>query len=212
MRSRKKLYYIPGTISLISLPLLFYFYNIQYHEELVQTAIPIIVWNKNWTEKFPNLFSGNYPPKRNYQDIYLTGDDKTDNIKLAFSELRVREIIQQNDGANGVHYYFGEATTYASFIKVLDILRTEKAKKYMIYDNDIWLLHDPPEPVSKTIQGFICGTTYSSAKMNEPERSHWLTFKKHFKDAGESSWQIFIAFMVLFGFTIFSVNNQNKDD
>ena len=134
---QKKIYYIPGIISLTILPILFYFYNDKYQKASNQTVIQLFVWDPNLPKKYPGIFTDEYPPKRKYEEIFLTGDNTSDKIKLDFSQIRVREILTQNDSINGVHFYFGENAQYRKFIKALDIFKMEQAKNYMVYENDI---------------------------------------------------------------------------
>jgi hypothetical protein len=91
-------------------------------------------------EGFYTLFNGNIFPARKYTDINLSGDYKTDEIKLNFFHLRVKEIINKNDTVNGMHLIFEDSANYGEFIRAIDILRYEGASYYMAVDNHLWFI------------------------------------------------------------------------
>jgi len=190
---RKKLYYIPGIISLTVLPILFiYFADIEISSRTVG-IIPIVVADTNLSKKFPDIFKdykGTFPPKRNYVDIILTGDEATDKIKLDFAQVKIGETLAANDSINGLHFHFSDSSRYWTFIKAIDILRTEGAKTYMPLDNDLWFYHFPPDT---TIENWICGTTYNTV-VYEKETSWWTKILSQVTHCWQSSWQLIIAF------------------
>jgi hypothetical protein len=81
---RKRIYYIPGIISLLVLPILFYSYNNRYQKTHTQTILQLNIWSPDLLKRFPTNFKDEYPSKRKYVEICLTGDDKSDKVKLDF--------------------------------------------------------------------------------------------------------------------------------
>src|SRR5688572_20842892 len=153
-KTTKKFYYIPGIFSLIIVPVLFYYYGSHYIKTLHQGTIDLFWFDPELTKKYPEVFSGQYPEKRNYIDIQLTGEEQRDKVKLDFAQVRIREILAHNDSINGLHFNFSSESEYWSFVKALDILGAEGAKTYMPYENDLWFYHTPPDT---TIQVWTCG-------------------------------------------------------
>ena len=205
--NRKKIYYIPGIISLTILPIIFCFYNYSYQRTNIKTVIKSFFWNPELPKKYPEIFKEEYPPKRNYEDIYLTGENESDKIKLAFSQIRVREILKYNDSTKGVHYHFGDSSEYWTFIKTLDIFQIEQAKTYMIYENDIWFMH---YPLDTTIQTLVCGTIYNDNLPNSPKISCWTTTLEKIKPIWDSSWQVLLSYTVLLFFIGFNIFKPTK--
>lgn len=97
-----------------------------------------------------------YTEIRNYHEIHFTGNSDTDTIKLEYARIRIREIIQQADSINGIHFTFGDSTSINIFIHTLDILYQERAQRYIIDKGDVWF-YEKPEPVEPS---FVCGTPY----------------------------------------------------
>ena len=194
---RKKIFYIPGIISLTILPFLFiYFANNEIQNKSLG-VIPLFLADTNPPKKFPAVFEkyeGTFPPKRNYLNIRLTGNESDDRIKLSYAQIRIKEILSANDGANGLHFHFGDSSHYWTFVKAVDILRVAGAKTYMPLDNDLWFYHFPPDT---TIKNWICGTTYSDVVYEEPTVSLWNKAREWTRHIWNNSWQIISSFIAL---------------
>jgi len=154
-----------------------------------------IVWgDTNLPKKFPEVskdFKGRIPPKRNYTRILFTGDEKTDKIKLGSAQMKIREILSTNDSLSGINFEFGDSAQYWTFVKSIDILRTEGANNYMLLNNHLWFYHFPPDT---TTVNWICGTTYSDVVCEKPKVNWWTKTTKCTYDIWRSSWQIILLF------------------
>jgi hypothetical protein len=145
MINRRKIFYVPGTISLAFVPLLFIYFANKQQKEIPTSVISIFWADTNYLKK--NNFYGRlyniFPASRNYVEIKLTGNNKDDRAKLDFSRSRIREILAANDSTRGLHFIFMDGAEYRTFIKVLDILITEGATTYMCIDNSLWFYQVP---------------------------------------------------------------------
>jgi hypothetical protein len=74
----------------------------------------------------------------NYQEIHITGEKDKDDIKLDFARVRIHKIVQERDTLNGVHFSFGDGAKFGLLIRTLDILRQERAQRYIIDSGEIW--------------------------------------------------------------------------
>lgn len=197
-----KIYYIPGIFSLIILPIVFITFAQRAIKDSTLSVLPIALADTNLPKKFPEIFKdfeNSFPPKRNYLDINLTGDNQNDKIKLDFAQIRIREILSKNDSTNGLHFKFGDSSEYWTFVRALDMLRYEKAKTYMPLDNNLWFYHFPPDT---TLVNWICGTTYSDIVYFESKFSFWKKVTKWTSDIWKSSWEIISAFITFLFFVI----------
>lgn len=146
----KFLYIIDFSI-LISLFLFFY-----YSSKIVKNKNEQGVITTNWPnpdnyKNNPEIW-GQLPPKRNYIQIELTGNDSEDKIKLGFSQLQIRKMLFSGDSLLGVHFIFGNTAEYWTFITALDICRIEKARIYIPHNNNIWVLYAPVPRIDTTNQ------------------------------------------------------------
>lgn len=79
-----------------------------------------------------------FPAKRQYLTLYFTGDPQTDKTNLASSRLLIKEILTTNDTLNGIKFHFTDNASYHSFVKTIDLLKNEGAKRFLFINNDIW--------------------------------------------------------------------------
>ena len=196
--------YIPGIISLIFLPFIFIIFVKNHYRTHNINAVGIAWADLAFMESNPDFFEsyrGNYPPKRDYTIIDLTGDNQTDKIKLQFAQIRIRELLATYDTLKGVHFLFGDRSNYGSFIKAIDICRVERAKTYMPYKNNVWFYNLPAITVDtrQKIAAISCGTSYVKVITKLP---WWSVAGQTARNIWRSSWHVIIGFIV---FTFFSV-------
>ena len=183
-RVKSKVYYIPGILSLIILPVIFINYA---NKKIIATSmgvIPIVLADTNLPKIIPEAFkkfNGSFPPKRNYIDIIFTGKSKDDGVKLDFAQIEIREILSENDSINGVHFQFSDNAQYGTFFRAVDVLRSEGAKRYMPLDKDLWFYHFPPDT---TNDNWVCGTKYNTIYVDQK-----LPFWKKANDLINKSWK-----------------------
>lgn len=152
---RKKIFYVPGIISLAIIPLIFSHYAQNAIQVRSITTLPIFMADTSLFSKFPELFArfdGHIPPRRNYLDIIITGSNPNDEIKLDFVRVRVKEMISQNDLLNGIHFKFQKTSRFGAYVRVIDLLRSEGAKTFMPLNDDIWFYNLKPDTLTKAVQ------------------------------------------------------------
>jgi hypothetical protein len=207
MQKNKKLYYTPGMICLLILPFLFIYKAQIYQKQINQSAIVLFMPDTKMYKESMKAIKGTTKHKRHYVEINLTDSFEDNEIKLSYAQLRVREILAANDGVNGVHLKLSDSTPYGTFIRAIDILRVEGAKRYMAFDNDIWFLHEPPDTSAETIQSWVCGF---SASYEKKEPSNWQILQKKISMTLKSSWQLIITFSAFFFFSLYSIKRSRK--
>lgn len=144
MKGRRKLYYVPGMISLILLPILCYNYLRQFKkDERCKEVVFCSRYSPQYKGmmRFDTSFLSRPKTKRAWQIVELNGIETEDDSKLAMFRLRVREMIKQKDSIHGIHLLFLENAKYGSFIKSLDICEQEGLLIYAAFENNLWALY-----------------------------------------------------------------------
>ena len=116
---RRKIFYVPGMISLIFIPLLcfYHFYKVDAFKE--EGCISFFYPTDSVSiKKFVSL-------ERNYQDFTFNKslDLETNNLNNLQRDLRQLNI--ENDTIKGVKIHLGSKMKYEVYIKILDILSIE---------------------------------------------------------------------------------------
>jgi hypothetical protein len=102
----KKIYYISGIISLTILPIIFIHYAHKAIRDKTPTSITVFFADSNYIKSHVWLVNRHLPPKRNYSEIVINGNNLNDKIKLDFTQVRIREIFSQKDTLNGSPFVF----------------------------------------------------------------------------------------------------------
>jgi hypothetical protein len=202
MQKKKKMYYTPGIICLFILPFLFINQASQYKKQINHSYIESFWPSASMENEYMKAIKGSGKHKRHYINIDLKESVEDNAIKLAYAQLRIREIIASNDSINGVKFHFSESTPYGSFVKALDILRVEGAKRYIPIENNLWFLHEPPQP---EIMDWVCGTTYQYIYIGP---SKWQVIKKKIHSVWQSSWQLIISFSIFLVFNLYAIKRS----
>lgn len=191
----RKFYYLPGIISLAGIPFLFYFFLYSYEKESAQTVLPLFFWSPTFYPKSAELHPKPQLPLRNYTDIELTGENSTDKVKLDYAQVRLREMMSRQDSLSGIHFSFGDRSQYWTFVKAVNMCYAEGVKSFVPYENHLWAVYTPQEPVSEqTSEYWACGTTYLNF---ETKPMVWAAAKEKIGLWWRSSWVVIIGFSVL---------------
>ena len=140
-KTKRRIYYLPGMISLVLLPLICIWYInpgkwFQHHG-----VLEVVMPDPPTRDSDKILYSISSLPKRNYHNINLTGEEFGDKVKLNNAQFELRRLLQEKDTINGLHIIFGNKTKYWEMVKAIDICKIENVQAYMLYRNDFWALN-----------------------------------------------------------------------
>ena len=213
---RKKIFYVPGLISLVFIPLfcLVYFYNINAFKVYGSLDISLVS-DKEEFEKYK------IKDLRKYKDFIFNGE-KTQELKLQELKLQelklqelkffVRDLVRKYDTINGAKIHFGLKTDYNTFVNVIDILTTEKVPTWAPFKDDMYVLASG-KPKQKEDHRFFCGTGAYSEKNTlrieeENRKKELFIFQVSFL---RQQWIIFLGYLGILFLNIFTLVKFNKN-
>lgn len=203
-------------ISLVLLPFLclYYFYENKFFEE--ERAMNLGFVDKESFEEFKkkNVF----PIPRNYKEFVFNNSIELEKDKLEQIQLSVRELKKTNDTINGVKIHLGKKTTYAVFIRLMDILGVEEEMPmYSLYKDDLWVLMPNKSKMQKEKKEennrVNCGTQAvmwaEAMRLEEIKKGNE---KQEFKDSFfKDILPILLAFLGIVILNIFALVKFNKN-
>jgi len=161
---RKKLYYIPGLISLIGLPILLFFMNPEDPEEktCVKLFLPSDEKPKDGNIKFSKYGVYDLVKKKKlttiYLDEYIGFDDSQElylsNTKLSFIQREIERLEFTNDTSSVLKVEFDKQATYGQFIWLMNQTMLYHVRRFALVDNEFYLFANPP-PVHYQSQDLI---------------------------------------------------------
>ena len=215
MKKSRKLYYVPGIISLIVLPIVFYYYCIstfKKEERIIQVAFLSSVKNSH---NYPESYMRNDTTllslpgiRRNYLDIEISGNEIQDKHKLDLFRLQIRKLINDWDTINGIHLIFLENSKYGAFIEALNICEKEGAFRYALFENNLWVLNLKND--KSHIEQIRKIRKIDNEEWNSREAPKKKYLALNFSDwfnLIKKNWLIFISFLCL---SYLSINKTRK--
>lgn len=126
----KKIFYIPGLISAVLIPVLFWYYGNQKFEDINVSVIDIGLPAKE-REDDKNTFAS-FEPYRNwdYKKIKIASGTAKENSKSYVYELK--NLQKRNEKESGIEFILDQNNTYGDFVSVLNDLAIAKQDQYAV--------------------------------------------------------------------------------
>lgn len=197
----RKIYYVPGLISAIIIPLVFYYLGNQKFKEINISYISLGLPFKYDKDIPLEEQTYTFEPYRNgkYQQIEVEPNSARKNSK--FHIVQLNKLQEKNLEGTGIEFILDDNNTYDDFVSILNDLAITNQEKYgMDLDNTghIFVLVNYKNPIIQEIEIFRCGTGLMMEYQNNP---------KYFKGYKKFQYQISQlpekAFYIIFSFLIF---------
>lgn len=208
---RKKIFYVPGMISLIFLPLFcfYHFYKVDAFKIYGGMKLDLPYKDLFHEYKISTL--------RKYKVFDFDGKMSEKN-KLEEMAFYLKDLKVRRDTVNGIQIHFGPKANYQTFISSIEILTVEDAPTWVINDNDIFVIGSSNTPKkrknSAVTNTMNCGTMEvmrqnaywdHKAKKEEEEHNFRISFFKE-------KWKlIFLGYVGLVFLNIFLLVKFNKN-
>ncbi|MEN2402950.1 hypothetical protein GKZ90_0024400 [Flavobacterium sp. MC2016-06] len=132
---RKKIFYVPGMISLVLIPLFCFchFYKVDAFKVYGGMDLAMPPSDQNYFEEYK------FKTLRKYKEFDFDVSE-LGNKRLIEMQFYLRRLKMNRDTINGVKIHLGSKTRYETFISSIDIISLEDAPTWIIDDNDIYVL------------------------------------------------------------------------
>ncbi|KFF05029.1 hypothetical protein [Flavobacterium reichenbachii] len=176
-QKRKRIFYVPGMISLVLIPLFCFYHFYKVDAFKVNAGINLHLPNKE------SFFEYKIPSLRKYKVFNFNENEISEKKKLQDMQLYLRKLANNKDTINGIKIHFGLKTNYDVFIRTIDILDEENAPDWTINENDIYILGSTNtyKKVKDTIQydTMNCGTLEIMRRQAYWEQKEKIEEEKH---------------------------------
>jgi hypothetical protein len=152
---QRRLYYVPGLISIIGLPILLFFYCPK--ETVSPTCLKVFLPTDRKDDpgmiKFSKemVYKSLKGKKITTIDLdverFYEGDNRTQYVfiqKLHFISREIERLEFSTDTSSILKVQFGANNTYGDYVWVLNQLFLYKVKRYAFVDNNFYVYADPP--------------------------------------------------------------------
>ncbi|WP_288460671.1 hypothetical protein [uncultured Chryseobacterium sp.] len=201
----KKIYYFPGLISALLIPVLFWYYIHPYIDKTVYNVVDIGLPAKLRKDNYNQ--NATFEPLRNwnYKKIAVPPNEAKNNSDFFVSEIKAMQ--KRNEKNSGIEFILSDKNTYADLISILNDMHISKNDMYAIdteKTGNIFAVHYYVEPTKeKESEYLLCNDLIY--EVEEPTfMDKFLAFNQHFQTVFENVSELPKgAYYILFAFLLF---------
>ncbi|MEE6128609.1 hypothetical protein V2E39_14530 [Chryseobacterium arthrosphaerae] len=209
-----RVYYFPGLISALVIPVLLWYYGNKKIEEVTTSVMDIRIPAK--LNQDNSNYNDTLEPLRNwnYKKIFVSSGKAKENSGIYISE--VRALQQRNEQKTGIEFILGEGNTYGDFVSLLNDMHITKHEEYGLDLEKTGHLLVPvmyQKPNSEPC--YLCNDVVIEAidsgsivDDNIPKPNLFDKTREFFTHLTKEAYYLFMGFMILFSISLFS-NKQN---
>lgn len=200
MNHRTLIWYSPGMISLLLLPVLCLYSLKRAGCFEKQNIIPVFCITKEFYELPRN---GNIvfirPPDRRNLEIVLDSDERHVKTRLDDAQRYADQIFTEKDTLNGILFRFAKGAKYWMFVRALDICKTAKMQHFVTMENSVQAYYEAPVMVNSFhLPIHFCDVIVDNRSCKQAEikarEEQFRIFSYHF-------WPLALAFGLLVVFS-----------
>ena len=201
----KKIYYFPGLISAIMIPVLFWYYGSQrVHPQysVIDLGLP--------SKVRPNIPSLNtFEPYRNwnYKKITVKPNSSLQNQNFYVSELK--KLQAKNEKESGIEFIINDDKSYQDLIALLDAMDLSKQEAYCVdmeKTGHIFAIHFYIDP-KKEIQP-ICGGSIGGEYYDQKAALNLMKPDTFINEIPQQSYYLIFGFLIFLNISMLSIKER----
>lgn len=210
----KKIYYFPGLISALLIPVLFWYYGNQKSEDINVSVIDIGLPAKE-REGIKNTFASFEPARNwNYKKIKIVPGTAKENSKSYVSELK--NLQERNEKESGIEFILDQNNSYGDFVSVLNDLAIAKQEQYAVdleKTGHIFAVYSYIDPKVQypEYECLLCNDTIDwgpAETMNAFESTRYGQIFNLFTTASKETSYIIFGFLIFLNITMLSIKER----
>ncbi|BAP30591.1 uncharacterized protein CHSO_1554 [Chryseobacterium sp. StRB126] len=210
----KKIYYVPGLISAVLIPILFWYYGNQKFEEINISVMDIGLPAKE-REGINNNFASFEPARNwNYRKIKVVPGEAQQNSKLYVSELK--NLQKRNEKESGVEFILDQNNNYGDFVSVLNDLAIAKQEQYAVdleKTGHIFAVYSYIDPKMQypEYECLLCNDIIgwdSAETVNTFESTQYGKIFNLFRTASKETSYIIFGFLIFLNISMLSIKER----
>lgn len=203
----KKIYYFPGLISAVIIPLLFWCYGNRKFEEINLNVIDIGIPAKMKPgDEINNVYSFESLRNWDYKKIKVPSNKAKENSNLYVSEIiKLKERNQQN---TGIEFVLDDRNTYGDFVSLLNDLHITKSEEYALdleKTGHLFVIQRYIPPIVE--ECLLCNDTINTF-IDSGSEDNWAAYLNFIEPKGYTKFTNILtqlpkeAFFIIFGFLL----------
>jgi hypothetical protein len=209
----KRIYYVPGLISAVIVPVLFWFYINPYVDKTKYNVIDIGIPAKLREDRSNDIYS--FEPVRNwdYKKIKVDPSKAKENSKFYVSEIKA--LQKRNEKDTGVEFILDHNNTYGDFVSLLNDMAIAKQETYAVdleKTGHIFAVQGYKDPykIDENYNGIRCGTRSDSDTVYYMDELNYRGLEKmnYLFNLPKQSYYILFGFLLFLNISMLSIKER----
>ena len=138
----RRIYYVPGILSAVMSPIMFWFYGNRELQKPIPNVIDLVLPHKvhstSSKEEKNRIYQNSFEPYKNwnYKKIIVKPNTARQNSNYYVSELK--KLQQRNQKETGIEFIINDENSYDDFISILNDCHISKQEMYGVDMDKTW--------------------------------------------------------------------------
>ncbi len=203
----KRIYYVPGFISALLIPVLFWYYGSQ------RTHVPYKVMDLGLPAKIragatDSLETFEDYRNWNYKKIIVQPNTAVQNRAYYVSELK--KLQARNEKETGIEFVIGDKNNYQDFVALIDAMKLAKQETYGVdveKTNHFFALYMYKDP-NAVEREYICGGVVGGEIYEEKIALNFLKPETFINHVPNQTYSILFGFLLFLNISMFSIKER----
>lgn len=209
----KKIYYYPGLISALIVPVLFWYYINPYIDNTAYNIVDFGLPAKFHDDKEPGF--GSFEPLRNwdYKKIKVDPSKAKENSKFYISEIKA--LQKRNEKDTGVEFILDHNNTYGDFVSLLNDMAIAKQETYALDLEKTGHLFatvnyiDPKAEKSEEMDCLLChDVIYNFVDVKPNFKQYYLSIFQNLSNLTKGAYYIIFGFLLFLNISMLSIKER----
>ncbi|GAA4153305.1 hypothetical protein GCM10022217_08890 [Chryseobacterium ginsenosidimutans] len=204
----KKIFYVPGLISTVLIPVLFWYYgNQRVHPQYTVMDLGLPAKHK-YNDTFDNTFESyrNW----NYKKIVVKPNTALQNQKYYVSELKKLQV--RNEKKSGIEFVIGDKNNYQDFVALMDAMELADQDNFGVdveKTNHFFAIHEYKNPNEiKREYTSICGGVIREEYYIEKNTLNLIKPETFIDHVPKQTYYIIFGFLLFLNISMLSIKER----
>jgi hypothetical protein len=209
----KRIYYVPGFISAVIVPVLFWFYINPYVDKTKYNVIDIGIPAKLREDRSNDIYSFESVRNWNYKKIKVDPSKAKENSKFYVSEIKA--LQKRNEKDTGVEFILDHNNTYGDFVSLLNDMAIAKQETYALDLEKTGHLFatvnyiDPKAEKSQEMDCLLChDVIYNFVDVKPNFKQYYLSIFQNLSNLPKGAYYIIFGFLLFLNISMLSIKER----
>ncbi|MDR6158121.1 hypothetical protein QF023_001637 [Chryseobacterium sp. SLBN-27] len=209
----KKIYYYPGLISALIVPVLFWYYINPYIDNTAYNIVDFGLPAKFHDDKEPGF--GSFEPLRNwdYKKIKVDPSKAKENSKFYVSEIKA--LQKRNEKDTGVEFILDHNNTYGDFVSLLNDMAIAKQETYALdleKTGHLFATVNYIDPKAEKSEEMDCllyhDVIYNFVDVKPNFKQYYLSIFQNLSNLPKGAYYIIFGFLLFLNISMLSIKER----